>query len=168
MPAKPSKSALKRQYLELQTLGEALIKLPDETLDAIPLDDDLRAAIRTASGMTSHGALRRQKQLIGKLMRSVDAEPIRQALSAATQTDRRASAVFHLAEKWRDRIVAEGRPALDAFPSADPGVKATLEALIDAISRSRTDADRRRLGRRVFRIVHPALNAKVHNDASSR
>lgn len=44
------------------------------------LDEDLLAAVLEARKMKKHGALRRQKQYIGKLMGRVDPEPIRTAL----------------------------------------------------------------------------------------
>jgi len=74
---KPSKSARKREYIALQKLGEELILLKDFELDALPLDDDLREAILEARQIKAHGALRRQKQYIGKLMRHIDPEPLR-------------------------------------------------------------------------------------------
>lgn len=77
---KPSKSARKREYLALQKLGEQLLDLKPHELDAIPIGDDLREAVVEAQGIRSRGALRRQKQFIGKLMRQEDPEPIREAL----------------------------------------------------------------------------------------
>ena len=44
------------------------------------LDEELLAAIQDARRIKSHGALRRQKQFIGKLMRGVDPGPVRAAL----------------------------------------------------------------------------------------
>jgi len=73
---KPSKSARKREYIALQKLGEELITLKVSDLDRLPLDDNLREAVLEARQMKAHGALRRQKQYIGKLMRHVDPEPI--------------------------------------------------------------------------------------------
>ncbi|MDJ0792732.1 MAG: ribosome biogenesis factor YjgA [Woeseiaceae bacterium] len=78
---KPSKSARKRAYLALQKLGEELIMLRETDLATVPLDEDLLEAVHEARRMKKHGALRRQKQYIGKLMgRLDDPEPIRQAL----------------------------------------------------------------------------------------
>ena len=54
--------------------------LRESDLQAMPLDEDLRDAVMEARRMKSHGALRRQKQYIGKLMGRVDPEPIREAL----------------------------------------------------------------------------------------
>ncbi len=73
---KPSKSAKKREYLALQKLGEDLITLKESELASLPLDDDLLAAIHEAQQIKARGALRRQKQYIGKLMRHIDPEPL--------------------------------------------------------------------------------------------
>jgi len=77
---KPSKSARKREYLALQKLGEELITIRGSDLQSMPLDEDLLEAIIEARRIKAHGALRRQKQYIGKLMRHVDPEPINAAL----------------------------------------------------------------------------------------
>ena len=74
---KPSKSARKREYIALQKLGEELITLKVSDLDRLPLDENLREAVLEAQQMKAHGALRRQKQYIGKLMRHIDPEPVR-------------------------------------------------------------------------------------------
>ena len=78
---KPSKSARKREYLALQKLGEQLITLKQSDLDSLPLDDGLREAVAEARQIKAHGALRRQKQYIGKLMRHIDPEPLRNAIA---------------------------------------------------------------------------------------
>ena len=78
---KPSKSARKREYLALQKLGESLIPLQEPDLLAMDLDEDLLEAVLEAKSMKKHGALRRQKQYIGKLMNRVDPEPIKAALA---------------------------------------------------------------------------------------
>ena len=77
---KPSKSARKRDYVALQKLGEELITIKQSDLDILPLQDVLLEAVREARAIKSHGALRRQKQYIGKLMRQIDPEPIRDGL----------------------------------------------------------------------------------------
>ncbi len=78
---KPSKSARKREYIALQKLGEELITLKEADLGNLPLDDNLREAVIEARQMKAHGALRRQKQYIGKLMRHIDPEPLRTELA---------------------------------------------------------------------------------------
>ena len=79
---KPSKSARKREHLARQKLGEELIALRDADLRSLALDEDLFEAVVEARSIKAHGALRRQKQYIGKIMRHIDPEPIRAALES--------------------------------------------------------------------------------------
>ena len=78
---KPSKSARKREYIALQRLGEELLTVKEPDLLGMQLDDELLDAVLEARRIKAHGALRRQKQYIGKLMRNIDPEPIRAALA---------------------------------------------------------------------------------------
>jgi len=55
-------------------------------------------------------------QYIGKLMRQVDADEVRAAIGRATGESRAAVALMHLAERWRDRLLADDE-ALTAFMS---------------------------------------------------
>ena len=82
---KPSKSARKREFLALQKLGEDLVGLKEADLRKMALDADLLDAVLDAQKIKSRGALRRQKQYIGKIMRQVDPEPIRKALAHLCQ-----------------------------------------------------------------------------------
>ncbi len=78
---KPSKSARKREHLALQKLGEELIGLKQRDLNSLSLDESLLEAVMEARQIKAHGALRRQKQYIGKLMRHIDPESIRAGLA---------------------------------------------------------------------------------------
>jgi ribosome-associated protein len=111
----PSKSERKRRSTSLQELGEALIELPDSDFAALDLPETLRDAVLLARRITAHGGLYRQKQYIGKLMRKIDPEPIRAALDARREHERRSALQFRRLEQWRDRILAEGEPAIEAF-----------------------------------------------------
>jgi len=154
---KKSKSAKKREYLELQILGEQLIGLPESQLRAMSLEDDLETAIIEASTITSNSASRRHRQLIGKLMRQVDPEPIRMALSALTADSRDSKKNFKLAEQWRDQIAANGHASLQEFFTVTGHANDALIALVDDLDRSHTDARRRSVRRSIFRLVHDDL-----------
>jgi ribosome-associated protein len=117
---RPSKSELKRRSDELQALGEALIELPQHELDALPLPEKLRDSVELARRITKRGGLYRQRQYIGKLMRQIDVEPIRAALAAKRQSQRRAAAQFKRLEAWRDRLLSADGGALDEFVATHP------------------------------------------------
>ena len=157
--SKPSKSARKREYLALQKLGESLIELQDTELDSIPLEDDLRTAIRTAAGMKSHGALRRQKQLIGKLMRHVDAAPIHAALHRLGTNERRAQHLFAAAERWRDRLTRESTAALHAFETEVGAEDSELRGWLQELAENPDERTEKTLRRQIFRRLHALLSA---------
>ena len=158
--SKPSKSARKREHLDLQELGEQLITLTENQLSAMPLNEDLLAAIHDATRMKTHGALRRQKQLIGSLMRHVNPEPIRAALAlcgAETQQDKQ---IFAAAERWRDRIVSEGSDAIDELNAATGPSDDQLRRLQGDLATTANETVERRLRRQIFRCVHDLLVAQ--------
>ncbi len=66
---------------ELQDLGEALVALDPVRVAALDLPERLVDAIGQARTITKHEARRRQLQFIGRLMRDVDAQPIKEALA---------------------------------------------------------------------------------------
>jgi ribosome-associated protein len=165
---KPSKSARKREQLELQQLGERLIGLPADELQALPIDERLRDAVLAASKMRAHGALRRQKQLIGKLMRHCDPEPIRHALYAREGDDRLAKQVFADAERWRDRIMAGGDEAIGEFCERSGAAAAPLAALLGRIRTAPSERAEKGLRRQLFREIHDALIGAAQDDRISR
>jgi ribosome-associated protein len=80
----PSKSARKREAHSLQKLGERLTTLRPDELDQLPLPERLREAIDEAKRLKQRGALHRQRQYIGKLMRDVEIEALEAALEGLT------------------------------------------------------------------------------------
>ncbi len=110
-----SKSQRKRHMLALQKMGETLVNLPAVELAKIPLDSSLAAAVAEARTVTSHEAKRRQLQYIGRLMRDIDPAPIQEALDKLQRKTQQSKAKFHLTERWRDRLIAEGDAALQEF-----------------------------------------------------
>jgi ribosome-associated protein len=122
-PESPSRSQEKREAEALQKLGEQLIKLPKKQLDLLPLPENLRDAIEHARSINSHGALKRQRQYVGRLMRDIDPQPVRNKLDELNSADKLSNARFHQNEHWRDRLIADGDAALAEFlvlqPQAD-------------------------------------------------
>ena len=154
---KPSKSARKREYKALQELGEQLIELRDEELASIQTDEYLIEQVHEAKRISAHGALRRQKQLIGKIMREVDPAPIRAALAELGQADQRAKAVFKLAEQWRDRIAAEGDAALAEFNKEYAQKSEQLDSYARDYDNTPDTEYRKRILRKLFREIHRIL-----------
>ncbi len=154
---KPSKNARKREQQALVKLGEQLVALKDSELVTIELSEELLKAIRAAAGMKSHGALRRQKLLIGKLMRRADAEQIRIELAALGASDRREKKLFAGAERWRDKLVDDDKQALVDFETHIGASDAELRRLLSDLEMAANDRTEKTLKRQVFRRIHDIL-----------
>lgn len=143
-----SKTRRKRECDDLQRLGEELITLKDDELEKLDLPEDLVDAVQAAKKIRQRGALKRQRQFIGKLMRDVDAEQVARQLDVIRHKDDISNAHFKRIEKWRDRIIDQGDKAINDLLGEFP------------------DADRQRL-RQLYRN---AMNEQKHNKppASSR
>lgn len=115
-----SKTQVKQEMHALQDLGAKLVELDPQKLNAMQLPDNLLDAIMTAQSIRQRGALKRQVQYIGKLMRNIDPEPIEQYLSKLEGKDKQANAMLHRCENWRDRLIGDGNSALEAFLAEYP------------------------------------------------
>jgi ribosome-associated protein len=103
---RPSKTKAKRQMEDLQYLGMELVRLSRAQLAKFDLPDSLLTAIKEAQKITANGAIRRQNQYIGKLMRNVDAEAIQQKLDEINGKHLGSVRKLHDCEKWRARLLA--------------------------------------------------------------
>jgi len=155
--SKPSKSKRKREQLALQELGEALIALNESKLASLSLDDLLYKAIRDAGQINSRGALRRQKQLIGKHMRNVDPQPIRAKLARLRADDVRNKRLFARAERWRDRLLMDGAKALDEFDAETDTADAALRSLLGDLEVAFSERAEKTVRRQIFRRIHEIL-----------
>ncbi len=158
-----SKSAKKREILALQALGEQLIDLTEAQLRDLELEERLFDAVTVASKIKSRGALRRQCQLIGKLMRNVDPGPIRLAIEAFQRQANTEKEIFRRAEHWRDRIVQHEDEALNEFFEMTGTVNENLFSILQEYLACSDDTVRRALYRKIFRQVHEDLAMLVQN-----
>jgi ribosome-associated protein len=106
----PSRTELKRESTELQELGTQLLTLRADLMADLPLTDKLKDALAEAKRITNFEGKRRQMQFIGKQMRLQEPEVL-QAVRDALEIQRLGSAkdtqALHLAEVWRDRLIAD-------------------------------------------------------------
>jgi ribosome-associated protein len=126
----PSKTQLKAEADDKQALGEALLTLRADLMARLDLPEKLIDAIKDAKKITNFEGRRRQMQFIGKLMRPLDPEPIREVIAEQLNGSAQLTLQLHLAEQWRDRLVA-GDDALGPWLTEFPGTDSQqLRALI--------------------------------------
>lgn len=154
VPDEPvSKTRRKREMTELQSLGAALVALPESQLDRIGLHAGLLQAVLEAKRIKSHEARRRQLQYIGRLMREVDPEPIRAQLAAAEGSSAQATAAHRRLEAWRVRLLADDA-ALTSFASEHPGADLQeIRSLIRNARKEQQEGKPPRAYRELFRVL---------------
>ena len=103
----PSKSQRKREMTALQDLGGELVALSKERLAKIDMPERLRDALLEAQRITSHEARRRQMQYIGKIMRDVDAAPLRAAMDEINGVSKAATIRQHQLARLRTRLMED-------------------------------------------------------------
>jgi ribosome-associated protein len=153
-----SKSELKRQSRGLQDLGWALVELPEAELAAIAMPDELLDAVRSARRIVSHGARARQRLYIGKLLRNIDPEPIREALARRGAIERQRLLQEKSIEQWRDRLLADDPAAWSELAGrADAHLLQQCRALVRQARAERTSARPPAAARQLFRRLRQAL-----------
>ncbi len=167
-----SKTDLKKISDHLQSLGEQLLTLRQGLMDKLNLPDKLLEALADAKRITNFEGKRRQMQFIGKLMRKLDEDTVK-SIEAALEVQHQGSAAdtlrLHLAEHWRDRLIADDQ-ALQDWLQNDPD--ADLQRLRSLIRQARKDAqdnaaaeragEAQRHGksyREIFQLVRARLDA---------
>ena len=170
LPTRPSRTRLKQQAQDLQTLGVAVAALSADRLAALDVPEPLREAIGQFRRTKSHEGRRRQMQLVGKLMRSADEALLREAVAEATLGSARETLALHEAERWRAELVASD-DALTRWMQDHPDTDAQqLRSLVRAARRDaakpavsgqdvRQDTRQPKSLRDLFQFIKPSLAA---------
>ena len=179
-----SKTDLKRESAERQDLGEAMLglraDLTQRLLDQGHVDDALLQALAETRRITNFEGRRRQVQYVGKLMRKLDEEDIeaiRTAITEQHQGSARETQALHLAEHWRERMVA-GDEAVSEWLSVHPDTDSQqLRALVRQVRKdgqptatevSQGLAPRHgRAYRELFQMIRTQLNRTEDEDDSA-
>jgi ribosome-associated protein len=152
-----SKTRRKRTAHALQELGEALVGLNESQLAQLELPEQLHDAVLLAKRISKFGALRRQVQYIGRLMREVDAAAIAAQLEAWKGQSRQAVAYLHQVERWRTRLL-DSDAALSEFLSRHPGCDVQrLRQLVREARKEQADQAAPRSYRELFQTLKAAI-----------
>ena len=156
-----SKTRRKQEMLELQALGAALVDLSAAHLERMALPEALAQAVREARRFASHEARRRQVQYIGRLMREVDAAPIRAQIAAVEGGSAQERARHQRLEHWRARLLEEDG-ALTEFARAHASADLQqLRALIRNARKESIENRPPRAQRALFRLLRESEDAKT-------
>lgn len=149
-----SRTQKKKKDRELQKLGERLVTLSDDQLAQIPLTEELSQAVAEAKTIHQHGARRRQMQYIGVLMRSIDPEPVTDALSRLLRGEHENVQRFKRIEGWRDTLISGDDGLLETLLEDHARLdRKTLTDLVRLARKERDGIAKPKSARRLFRYL---------------
>lgn len=161
-----SKTQKKKEALSLQAVGEKLVSLSSEQLKNIELPMDIFNAVTLAKSINKRGALLRQKQYIGTLMRKHDPAPIQDALQRIEQGTRKQTEDHHKRATWRDELIAGDDLLIEEILMQLP--HADRQQLTDLVQKARQERAERhsvpKAARMLFRYLTRAAEAQGHPD----
>ncbi|WP_299072329.1 ribosome biogenesis factor YjgA [uncultured Paraglaciecola sp.] len=155
-----SKTQIKAQMLEMQKLGESLVHLGQSSLAKVPMEPELLEAVMLARKiLRKKEGYRRQLQLIGKIMRSVDIEPIEQALNNIKSAHKKINDAFHEIEILRDDILREGNDKIEAtiadYPQLD---RQKLRQYVRQANKQQAENKPTKASRELFQYLKQIIN----------
>ena len=164
---KISKTKRKQQMHELQELGEELVELSKDALNKTPMSEDLHDAIKEYKRLPSHGARRRQMQLIGKIMRNEDTAPIIEKLKQLKGSSTAATALLHRIERYRNEMIAKDE-AITQFLGDFPTVNAQpLRTLVRNARKEAEQGKPPKAFRELFQLIKTALEMPADGQSDS-
>ncbi len=154
-----SKTQLKNEMLAIQKLGEQLVTLGPAALAKMPLDDELADAIALARRIDKKKeGYRRQLQLIGKLMRHRDNQPIKHALEQLQMSHRQATNQFHHIEQARDTVLKQGDRGINALLAEHPDLdRQKLRQLYRQANKQQQENKPPKAAREIFQYLKQML-----------
>lgn len=144
----------------LQDLGVQLVDLPRDRLAKLNLPETLLDAVNEARRLTANGAISRQRQYIGRLMREIDTAPIVEQLQRWEGKHSAETAHFHQLERWRTRLIEEEN-ALSEFMQHYPAVDSQqLRTLIRNSRREHLENRPPKSSRELFKLLREISEAE--------
>ncbi|MDD1605947.1 MAG: DUF615 domain-containing protein [Methylococcaceae bacterium] len=112
---RPNKTKIKQEMAALFTLAEELSALSATHIKSLELPEIIDKAVVEASKMSHTGARKRLLKYIAGQLHKIDVDPMLEKLARIKNTSAHAVREHHMAEHWRDKLIAEGNEALTEF-----------------------------------------------------
>jgi len=161
--AQLSKSQRKRDMAELRELGGKLLEFSADALRQLDIPEILLEALLTAQRISAHGARKRQLGYIGKLMATIDTEPVRAAVAAREHQHDTATREFHRLERLREELLLRGDDAvpevLALFPQAE---RSQLRKLARQARQEQETGQPRGAGKALFRHLRELQDEQAY------
>lgn len=155
-----SKSEIKRDAEALKKLGLELVELSINELNTIPLEPSLKDAILLATRIKKEGR-RRQLQLIGKMLRQIDIEPIHSALDKLKNRHNQGVVVLHQIEKMRDELLSDTENTMNTLLNSYPDIdRQHLRGLVRNAQKEHAQNKPPKSARLIFQYLKSLIESK--------
>jgi ribosome-associated protein len=117
---RPNKTQLKKDMAVLFALSEEMSELSATQLKFLELPENIHKGVVEVSGMPLKGARKRLLKFITGQLHKMDVEPIVEKLARMKNKSAHAVREHHIVERWRDKLIAGGNPALTELLNEQP------------------------------------------------
>lgn len=115
-----SKSQIKREFAELQKVGEQLVALKPAQIAGFSFSQSMLDALEEYTRIKNHIAQNRHIRRIGKLLADEDMEMVRDTLERLDSNHPDKRRKLKLIEHWRERLISGGDSALSELAQICP------------------------------------------------
>jgi len=144
----------REQADEASELASRLIACNELAFPSLPLDEELRTFALRLRAMRADSARRRHIRSLAGMLRLRDRRALQEAFARIEAGKGVESEAFHAWETWRERLLREGDPALDAlvatYPDAD---RQALRTLVRQARKEQAEGAAPRAFRELFRAL---------------
>jgi len=152
-----NKSQQKREIQDLLELGKKLAQCDAIALGKFDLPAELLQALLDVQSM-KFGAEKRQFKRICKLLRQINTEELQETFQQLDNKKAEQDKQFHKVERWRDRLIEDGHPAVTDFmakyPRADAG---QIRQLVRNANKEISQDKPRKSSRTLFRLLRDTI-----------
>ena len=147
-----SKTQLKKEADDVQTLGVEIAQLPKQKITSLSLPDVAKEAIIFYQNIKKNSAKRRQAQYIGKILRGLDLSQVNEELNVIKNISKLRIKLEHEAERWREKLITSPA-ALDEFINQyQPDISNLNQTISNARKESLTDKKSKNY-RNLYRLI---------------
>ena len=147
-----SKTQLKKEADDVQTLGVEIAQLPKQKITSLSLPEDAKEAIIFYQNIKKNSAKRRQAQYIGKILRGLDLSQVNEELNVIKNISKLRIKLEQEAERWREKLITSPA-ALDEFINQyQPDISNLNQTISNARKESLTDKKSKNY-RNLYRLI---------------
>jgi len=149
-----SKSQIKREFAELQKLGEQLVSLKPAQITGFSFSQSMLDTLDEYTRIKNRTAQRRHIRRIGKLLADEDIDGIRNTLERMDSNHPEEKRRLKLIEEWRDKLISDGDSALSDFTQICPDLdRHHLRQLIRAAQKEQQKAKPATTAKKIFQYL---------------